>query len=181
MRKETILASAQFDPRLPSYFLLQALFFLVLPVLTIPLIPVWALVGRNFHRRQYQALGCDLTGRSLNIRRGVLFKIEKNIPLDKITDLAVREGPVLKFFGLCSLMVETAGGGQGSSMGHAFLPGVVDALEFRDKVLDQRDLAVGGPTAFAAATVAQTPSDAAVLVEIRDTLQRIEIVLADRC
>jgi len=176
MREENILASARFDRRLPTYFLLQTLFIFLVSFVGIPLIPFWAVLGQIVHKKQYESLGCDLTGRSLNIRRGFLFKVQKNIPLDKITDLAVNEGPVLRYFGLCSLKIETAGGGQGSNMGHAMLPGVVDALGFRDKVLDQRDLVAGGVPAPAPTA----PSEDGVLVDIRDTLQRIEKSLSER-
>ncbi|NRA98145.1 MAG: PH domain-containing protein [Planctomycetes bacterium] len=141
---------------------------------TIPLIPIWAIFGMAVNKKQYEALGCDLTERSLNIRKGILVKVQKNIPLDKITDLAVLEGPLLRHFGLCSLKIETAGGGEGSSMGQAGLPGVVDALEFRDKVLEQRDLVAGGAPAPASS------SNDGVLVDIRDTLQRIEKSLGER-
>jgi len=177
MREEKILASAEFDARLPTYFMLQALFVLLVSLVTIPLIPLWAIFGRIVHKKQYESLGCDLTERSLNIRRGFMFKVQKNIPLDKITDLAVNEGPVLRYFGLCTMKIETAGGGgQGDSMGQAALPGVVTALEFRDKVLDQRDLVMGGVPA-PAPTV---PTEDGIMVDIRDTLQRIEKSLADR-
>ncbi len=176
MREENILATAKFDPRLPTYFLLQTLSLLLLCFFTIPLIPVWLFLGQRVHKKQYEALSCDLTGRSLNIRRGFLFKIQKNIPLDKITDLAVNEGPVLRYLGLCSLKIETAGGGQGSTMGQATLPGVMNALEFRDKVLEQRDLVAGG----ALAPAQTTPSEDGIMVDIHDTLLRIEKSLAGR-
>jgi putative membrane protein len=178
MRNETILASAEFDKRLPTYYLLQTLFVLLVTCIGIPLLPLWAIFGRIVHKKQYDSLGCDLTERSLNIRRGFLFKVQKNIPLDKITDLAVNEGPVLRYFGLCSLTIETAGGGQGSNMGQAMLPGVVDALGFRDKVLNQRDLVSGGATA--APSAPKTSGNDEVLVDIRDTLQRIEKSLESR-
>lgn len=177
MRKETVLASAQFDPRLPGYFMLQAVCVLLMGVLTIPLIPLWLLFGRAVHKKQYESFSCDLTERSLNLRRGFLFKVQKNIPLDKITDLAVNEGPVLRYLGLCSLKIETAGGGQGSTMGQALLPGVVDAVAFRDRVLNQRDLVVVGAGVSGAA---DGTGDDGVLVEIRDTLLRIEKALEDR-
>jgi hypothetical protein len=61
-------------------------------------------------------------------------------------------------------------------MGQAALPGVVTALEFRDKVLDQRDLVMGGVPA--PASTASTEDG--IMVDIRDTLQRIEKSLADR-
>lgn len=176
MREEEILVSAEFDPRLPTYFMLQALLVLLISLFGAPLIPIWFIFGKAIHRRQYEAMGCDLTPRSLNVRTGFLFKVQKNIPLDKITDLAVNEGPVLRHLGLCSLRIETAGGGQGSTMGQAALPGVMDALEFRDQVLEQRDLVAGGTLAPAQTT----PSEDGIMVDIHDTLLRIEKSLADR-
>ncbi len=176
MREQEILASAEFDQRLPMYFMMQALFVLLLSLVGVPLMPIWFIFGKAIHQRQYESMGCDLTARSLNVRKGFLFKVQKNIPLDKITDLAVSEGPVLRYLGLCSLRIETAGGGQGSNMGQAMLPGVVDALGFRDRVLDQRDAVASGVAPLASADVAED----GVLVEIRDTLKNIEGHLASR-
>jgi putative membrane protein len=176
MREEEILVSAEFDPRLPTYFMLQALLVLLISLFGAPLIPIWFIFGKAIHRRQYEAMGCDLTPRSLNVRTGFLFKVQKNIPLDKITDLAVNEGPVLRYLGLCSMRIETAGGGNGSTMGQAVLPGVVDALGFRDRVLDQRDAVARGIAPIALTDVAED----GVLVEIRDTLKNIESHLTSR-
>ena len=175
MREEkAIVVSAEFDKRVIGYFWLQTLFLFLISFAFIPLIPIWLIVGRVFHKKQYENLSCELTERSLNFRKGVVIKVQKNIPLDKITDLAVNEGPLLRHFGLCSLMIETAGSAQGST-GHLF--GVVDPLEFRDKVLAQRDMVTSNIGAQAAAPAAANDG---VLVDIRDTLQRIEKSLADR-
>jgi len=182
MRSDTILARAEFDSRLPKYFMLQSVVLLAFTFFGILLIPLWLLFGRSVHQRQYEALSAELTERSLNIRRGYLFKVQQNIPLDKITDLAVNEGPVLRVFGLCSLRVETAGGGSGSTMGQGSLIGVVDAIGFRDKVLEQRDRASG----VVSAPVAPLPASGSaasgqeVLEEIRDTLHKIEGHLAQK-
>ena len=175
-RKEEILLRAVFDERLKTYFLLGALPLMAVMVVTIPLIPLWLLgVGQALCRRQFESIEAELTDRSLNIRKGFLIRIQKTVPLDKITDLALHEGPILRHFGLCSLKVETAGGGSGTGMGQVSLPGVVEALAFRDAVLNQRDRVVGAvPSAPAAA------SSEPVLEEIRDTLGRIESLLAER-
>ena len=61
MREENILASAEFDARLPTYFLLQSLFILLVSCITIPLVPLWAIFGQIVHKKQYESLGCDLT------------------------------------------------------------------------------------------------------------------------
>ena len=182
---DQILLRAEFDRRLPAYFMLQAQMVLLGMVVTIPIMPVWFFFGRGVHRRQYENLLCELTARSLKVKRGVLLKVQQSIPLDKITDIAVYEGPILRYLGLCSLRIETAGGGQGASTGQAMLPGVVDAEGFRDRVLAQRDAVVldgAGATAMMleAAPRAKAQGDGrseageAVLIEIRDTLRRIE-------
>lgn len=174
--RDEILLRAQFDPRLKTYYMLSALFLMLATIILIPLIPIWFFLGPIIHKKQYDALESELTARTLNIRKGVLVKTQKNVPLDKITDLAVSEGPVLRALGLCSLRVETAGGGGGSQMGQAFLPGVVDALKFRDAVMKQRDLVTSGQSQAAPAPVARD-DEAETLHDIRDSLKRIEGLL----
>ena len=170
--KPQIIAEAKFDKRLPTYFLLQALVPFFFSIVCIPIIPIWILFARPIHRKQHENLACELTARTLNIRRGVLLKIQKSIPLDEITDLALNEGPILRYLGLCSLQIETAGGGgQGTSMGQAMLPGVVDADKFRDLVLEQRDRVVFDGSGSAGE---KTTSELEVLNEISATLKRIE-------
>ncbi len=183
--RDPILLSAQFDPRLQTYFMLQAQALLLCTFIGIPLMPFWFLFARGIHRRQYQGLGCELTTRSLVVRRGHIFKVQQNIPLDKVTDLAVYEGPLLRALGLTSMRIETAGGGQATATGQAFLPGVVNLEAFRERVLAQRDAIVLGAEATpqvlddGVRRVAPLANDD-VLREIRDSVLRIERKLHER-
>jgi putative membrane protein len=136
MTNSQLLAIAQFDRRPFLYWWLMSNFMLLITMVGIFLIPVWTVFGYFAHKKQYENLGMDLTDRSLNARKGWLFKKQQNIPLDKITDMAVIEGPILSAMGLCHLTIETAGGSGGG--GSAQLSGVPDALGFRDLVLRQR-------------------------------------------
>lgn len=178
--RDQVLLRAEFDPKLETYFLLQALLVLTFTLIGVVLVPLWVLLARGLHRRQYEALSCELTTRSLNVRRGVLFKVQQNIPLDKVTDLAVYEGPLLRMLGLCSMRIETAGGGQAAASGAAFLAGMKNLDAFRERVLAQRDSIVlgdeGAPQALADDGVRRRAPGTAdeVLVEIRDALLRIE-------
>lgn len=183
--RDPVLLRAEFDPRLETYFMLQALALLLFTVVGVALIPFWFLFARGLHRRQYEALGCELTRRSLVVRRGCIFKVQQHIPLDKITDLAVYEGPLLRALGLCSIRIETAGGGQAAATGQALLPGLMDLDNFRERVLAQRDMIVLGTEAGS-----QVPDDGVrrvvssadgdVLRELRDSVLRIERVLSER-
>ena len=88
---------------------------------------------------------------------------------------------MLRYLGLCALGVETAGGGGGTSMGHAQLPGVVNATKFRDAVLAQRDLVTtSGPSASSQPASGALTSNEAALNEMRDSLKRIEGMLERR-
>jgi putative membrane protein len=166
-----MLASAQFDKRLIIYWWLMSTFTMLVTVVGVLFIPVWIFIGYFVHQKQYQNLGMDLTDRSLNVRKGWLFRKQQNVPLDKITDMAVIEGPILSALGLCHLTIETAGGSGGG--GSASLTGVIDALGFRDLVLKQRD-GVAHQGIGATSMQTQPSPTESVLVEIRDILRRIE-------
>ncbi len=178
---DPILLEARFDPRLEHYFLLQTMAGLLVSFIGIPVMPFWFFLGRAIHKRQYEALECELTERTLNVRKGFLFRVQKNVPLDKITDLALREGPILRWLGLCSLTIETAGGGAGTATGQAGLVGVMDAIDFRDAVMAQRDKVVHGVgTSAPQPAPAIATGDREVLTDIRDSLGRIEGLLRDK-
>ena len=174
-----MLVKARFDPKLPTYWMFGTLLVLTLSFVGIPLVPVWLIFGWRVHKKQYERMECELTERSLNIRRGFLFRVEKNLPLDKIQDVAMKEGPILRHLGLSALAVETAGQSSPQGGTDATLTGVVDAPEFRDAILNQRDLVAGmlGPVRAAAAPAPGAAAEEGVLVEIRDSLHRIEGLL----
>ena len=184
MRQETTLRVAEFDKKLPAYWLLSLSLVLLITVVGIPLIPFALIFGMAFFQKRYEALECRLTERTLHVKRGVIFKSEKNIPLDKIQDIGMTEGPLLRKLGLASLQIETAGNSVAQGMADASLVGVVDAPAFRDAILDQRDVVAGGkggaertPEAPAAGSAGGDTRD--VLVEIRDSLRRIEAHLTE--
>lgn len=140
---DVVLERAEFDPKLRTYWFWNAVFVMVATVIGILVVPFWLLgFGQWWTRRQFRAMEAELCERSLSYRRGVLFKVEKTIPLEQIQDLTLREGPLLKALGLCSLSIETAG--QSATSGSdARLTGVRDARAFRDAALARRDVLRG--------------------------------------
>lgn len=184
MDRETVLQVAKFDPVVKKYWLLQSSIGLLCSVVGIPLLLIWLFVGRIYFERYLQRMGATLTDRSLKIRKGIFFRVEKTIPLDKITDLAIHQGPLMRHMGLEGLRVETAGQSSGPGQSLVGLIGVVESQAFRDAVLDQRDVVTGGGVVSSARPVsdAEGPAlisddGASVLVEIRDTLGRVEQLL----
>jgi uncharacterized membrane protein YdbT with pleckstrin-like domain len=175
-KNETILQEVQFDPKVKLYWYLQGIWvhaLLVLAVIGCVSLPAWILGGWWLVARRFETMSATLTNSSIHLSKGYINRVEKTIPLEKIQDLGMRTGPLLNMFGLASIQIETAGSSaqQSSDM---VLAGVVDPTRFRNAVLEQREL-VSGRGAVAAGDGASTLS---VLTEIRDSLSRIEGLLA---
>ena len=155
--RDKVLYRAEFDERWKTYWFFQILIAFLITVIGIPLIPFWILGwGLWYTRRAFDSLHCDLGERSLMVGQGVYFRVEKTIPLDKIQDLTLREGPLLKAFGLLQLQIETAGQSGAQTASEAKLVGIKNAREFRDRVLDQRDALATGQTAPSATRTPDT-------------------------
>lgn len=172
--KPAVLMEGSFDPKLKAYLFSYWALLLAATGVGILLLPIWAVVGTWWARAHYNALGCRLTERTVEVRRGIFLKREMTIPLDKIQDISLREGPLLKSLGLLSLRLETAGYSTtmpGSSA--ADLVAIVDARRVRDRILEQRDRLAATP-----APASGDSREAVLLGEIRDTLIRLEQRLA---
>jgi putative membrane protein len=139
MRRERVLREAEIAPSVVRYHVLATVAALAVTVVGIVVIPIVAPIVYLYYTRYYQRLSVRLTSRELKVRRGILVVEEKSTPLEKITDLAVYQGPVMRAMGLKGIKVETAG--QTSTTGSALVTvvGIVDTDDFRDLVLEQRD------------------------------------------
>ncbi len=176
--RDDVRAEARFDPKLKTYFFLYGVWVLTISVVGLIVLPFWLALGYLWARRYYESLACLLTERSLVVKKGVLFRTEKTIPLDKIQDFSLKEGPLLRKLGLAKLDIETAGGGSSQGNAEAALVGVMDVYAFRDRVLTQRDAVQAHHRRTPGPALPEhggaPASSEQVLSDIRDTLQRIE-------
>lgn len=139
-KKVNIIHIAEFNPKIKTYHLLSVALILFLTIVGIPFLIIWFLgMGQYISKRYYENLKCQLSEKHLEFKKGVMFKVEKTIPLENIQDLMFIENPLLKMLGLHTLKIETAGQSNpdGSDMK---LIGIRDSLGFKDKVLEQREL-----------------------------------------
>ncbi|MCU0305153.1 MAG: PH domain-containing protein [Thermoanaerobaculales bacterium] len=115
------------------------------------------LVGLDYRYRWYMT-----TDASLRIREGVTTVRERTMTFANIQNLALRQGPLQRLFGISDLQVRTAGGGGSESSdesgkGHSeadnmhlgYFRGVDDAEAIRDLILERmrrlRDSGLGDP------------------------------------
>ncbi|MDP7640264.1 MAG: PH domain-containing protein [Candidatus Hydrogenedentes bacterium] len=173
MTEETVIRKAEFNPDVCIYWLISGIVILTVIVVGIPFLIFWIPLGLLLTRRSLSHMECVLTNKALKVKKGMLVKIEKTIPLEKITDMGMAQGPIMRQFDLHTLTIETAGqSGQGAL---AALTGIVDAKEFREAVLNQRDAASVLPPSAAPEAAAQgILASSSLLAEIRDSLLRIE-------
>jgi putative membrane protein len=176
MSSDAYLSKAQFSPKVRTYWLLSGALVLTATVVGIPLLLLWFPIGYVVTQRYLNAMECLLTAKALKVKKGIFVRTEKTIPLEKITDMGMVQGPIMRYFDLHTLTVETAGqSGEGALVS---LTGIADAKSFREAVLNQRD-ALAGPSSHA--VPAETPAEpigaSALLAEIRDALLRIEAKL----
>jgi len=187
MTQSPILRQADFDPKVKTYWIMGPFIIMCLFIVTIPIAIIYALIARMFIQRYLDNLSCTLTERTLDIKKGIWNKTESTIPLEKITDLQLFQGPIMRHFGLHGFKVETAGQSMPTSGSLVNLVGIVDTKGFRQAVLDQRDQlatksvppvpATAHPPASSPIADAQTTE---LLTEIRDSLHRIERGLAEQ-
>ncbi len=170
--RDEILLEAEFDRRVMGYGRLAVSLLLLVMVAGIPLIPFWLIWSVSYLPRAYDRFSARLTPSSLELTRGVYFRSDSTIPLDRITDVRLHDDPLMRFSGIQGLKVETAGQ-SGATGAEGNLIGVVNAAAFRDAVLRQREiLQEGGAPAAATSTTAS--SDNELLLEIRDLLRSID-------
>ena len=171
MGESNILQKAEFNPKIKTYLLIYGTIISVCTIVGIVFLPIYFLIAPMMIKKYFNNLSAELTTRALRFEKGILFHVERTIPLDKIQDLTFKEGPLLKYFGLSVLKVETAGG---SAQGQADLTliGIRGASDFRSLVLEQRDKVTDNK--YEQDTQSSTQDTLEVLKEIRDSLRTIE-------
>ena len=157
------IMAVEFDKKIIIYWWLVANLTLLASVVGIAVMVFWVPFGWLIHKKQYEHMSAALTDRSVNMRMGWMFKKQQNIPLDKLTDVSIHEGPILNALGVVRMQFETAGAAP------FILTGVKNSEQFRDLVLRQRDSLVSNPQ-----QTGPSVSSNEVLIEIRDLLKSID-------
>jgi putative membrane protein len=183
MSKERILKEATFSPKAVSYHVVTPVVFLCIIIVGIPVAIILGPILHWYYTRYYARLRVILSARDLKVHRGILNRMEKTIPLEKITDLAVYDGPIMRHFGVKGIRVETAGQSSGAGALVTVI-GIEDTDGFRDMVLNQRDriterddAPAATPAAAASPSMPAATADGELLNtmrETRDALHRIE-------
>ena len=169
---------AAFNPLIRPYLVLQIGFSMIMTVIGIPLAIFWFLgVGQWWARHYFEKLDCHFDARKLIFRKGIFITVEKTIPLENIQDVTFIEGPVLRHFQLSTLKFETAGSGAGQA-NDMHLTGIIDAHDFRNRILEARDaLKLRTSPDVAASAISENEFKVAQLAALHRIEQRLDEAL----
>src|SRR5690606_33015047 len=84
-----------------------------------------------------------MTDRSLRIRRGIWDIMEHTITFENVQNVSVSQGPLQRYFGIATIIVETAGSSSGEgenvhAIGNkAILEGIDNPEEIRDLIMER--------------------------------------------
>jgi membrane protein YdbS with pleckstrin-like domain len=169
-----IFASVEFSKGLIPYLWIKINLILLSTIIGIVVMFFWVPFGWIVHKKQLENASLTLTKSGIEIRKGWKFKAQQNIPLDKLTDISIHEGPLLGMCNIVKIAIETAGARPFHLNGlHKSV-----ALQFRDIVMMQRDSI--SQLSSPQGTGGQETQSNGVLVEIRDILQQINTNLSKR-
>jgi membrane protein YdbS with pleckstrin-like domain len=108
------------------------------------LLPIWIVwvagLGRWYSREFVKFYSVGLQAKRLRINHGVVFQKRKAIPLDRITDVLIRQGFLERRMGICQVRIHTAGTGM-----HGSFEGMVLAIPesqgevVQDQIIAARD------------------------------------------
>lgn len=182
MSNDTVtLKTATFNPKVKTYIFFVVLFFLITSFIGIVLIPFWIFgLGQWLSGKFFKTLSCTLTNKTLNFSKGLIVHIEKTIPLENIQDLSFIGGPILRYFGLTLIRVETAGGGGHHNQNMMSMLGIENAVEFKDMILAQREKLIKQKHSFNQPAQVVAASDIQLLSDIKNELIEIKNVLKNR-
>ena len=184
MAEEIILNEATFNPKVKTYIFFVVLFFLITTVIGIILIPFWIFgLGQWLSGKFFKTLSCQITNKNLKFSKGLIIHIEKTIPLENIQDLSFIGGPILRYFGLTLIKIETAGGGGGAhNQNMMSMLGINDAEKFKTHILSEREKVIREKHGYGNVNTSETKQpnsaiDSQLLVDIKNELIEIKNAL----
>lgn len=140
IESEIELKKATFNPKVKTYIFLVVTFYLLVSIIGWVILPFWLFgLGQWLSGLFFKTLQCSLSNKNLRFSKGIILHIEKTIPLENIQDLSFIGGPVLRWFGLTIIRIETAGGGGKHNHHMMSIIGINDPENFKTAILVQRE------------------------------------------
>ncbi|MDD1673276.1 MAG: PH domain-containing protein, partial [Methanomicrobiales archaeon] len=127
----------------------------------------------------YQNMWYELREDEMSWKRGIWFRKTGIVPYNRITNLDIRQGPVMRALQISTLSIQTAGY-SGQAMPEIRIEAIVHAEELRELIRAMvRAVGSGGDGTGTGTPVASADRNA-VEVKILEELQKIRVLLEKR-
>lgn len=107
------------------FILIGLVIFVVCGIFTI----IWAVL-------YYKSVVYHLNNTEMTWKRGVFFRKTGIVPYNRITNVDIVQGPVMRLFGIYHLKIETAGGGASKNSAEIQIEGIHDPEPLRQMIMD---------------------------------------------
>ncbi len=87
-------------------------------------------------RMYYKSVVYHLNETEMTWKRGVWFRKTGIVPYNRITNVDIAQGPVMRIFGISHLKIETAGGNAGKNAAELQIEGIDDPETIRTMIMD---------------------------------------------
>jgi len=147
-------------------------FEFVLGLTAVVYILLWIWVGLY-----YESMSYELREDEINWKRGIGFRTTGIVPYNRITNLDVRQGPLMRALGISSLAIQTAGY-SGQAAPEIRIEAIEHAEELRELIRSQvrgcssHDDGTGSPKP--ATSPSRVPTDQQILAELQQIRSLLE-------
>jgi hypothetical protein len=125
-------------------------------------------------RLYYHSMWYELHEDEMRWRRGVIFRRTGIVPYNRITNIDIRQGPVMRAFGISTVSIQTAGY-SGQVQAEIRIEAIVHAEELRELIRTMVRASSGGDgTGGGAHVTPRTPAD---LQQLLDEMRAIRALL----
>ena len=123
----------------------------------------------------YRSIRYELTQTEITWRRGVWFRQNAIVPYSRITNVDILQGPVMRFFGISSLKIQTAGY-SAQPNAELRLDGITDPETLRELIMGFVRSGPGIATESGGEKIQKSSNDPLLeeIRQIRTTLERID-------
>jgi membrane protein YdbS with pleckstrin-like domain len=125
----------------------------------------------------YESMWYELRDDEINWKRGVWFRTTGIVPYNRITNLDVRQGPFMRYLGISTLAIQTAGYSGQAVASEIRIEAIEHAEELREVIRSmvrgstERDDGTGNRTVLSMNT---TPVDQQILIELKSIRSLLE-------
>lgn len=148
--------------------------FGILGFIAVIFILLWIWVGMY-----YDSMSYELREDEINWKRGVWFQTTGIVPYNRIVNLDLRQGPLMRFLGISTLAIQTAGY-SGQAVPEIKIEGIEHAEELRELIRSHVRGSLSHDDGTGSAKPSSSPSGVSVHQQMLTELQKIRSLLEQK-